>query len=61
MIDYEIGDEVESYDGVYYGKVTGFSHDNTCVEVNGEVQGGKQYFRKCSFDEYEIVEQKQIK
>lgn len=45
-IDYKIGDKITSKSGGVSGICTGFTHDDTCVEIDGRVCGGKDYFEK---------------
>lgn len=46
-INYYIGDNVCSkINGKLLGKCTGFTHDDTCVVIDGKVFGGKSYFEK---------------
>jgi len=58
MIDYVIGDTVTSHDNQNkeIGVCTGFIHDDTCVLIDGKCWGGKGYFVKTEFVEYEIVD-----
>ena len=56
-IDYEIGDEIISndYPPGRKGICTGFRHDNTCVDIDGECCGGKTYFRKALNKDHRMV------
>lgn len=57
MIDYKIGDEVTSYDNPnkILGTCTGFTHNNTCILIDGKCWGGKQYFMKSEWVDYELI------
>ena len=56
-IDYEIGDVLVRIDNPNeeIGVCTGFTHNNTCVCIDGSCFGGKQYFMKSEIIDYEIV------
>ena len=47
-IDYKIGDYVSRKDSpeILLGVCTGFKHANTCIVIDFECYGGKNYFRK---------------
>ena len=47
-INYNIGDTLVSKDRPNHeiGICTGFRHNDTCVDINGECYGGKTYFMK---------------
>lgn len=56
-IDYEMGDEIVSKinPNKVIGKCTGFRHSDTCIDVDGKCYGGKHYFMKSEFTEFEII------
>lgn len=56
MINYKIGDEIVSKlnPTKVIGKCTGFTDDG-CVLIDGKVWGGKIYFMKSEFVEFEIL------
>ena len=56
-IDYKVGDEVVSKDdpNKILGICTGFAHKNSCIVIDGKVHGGKHYFMKSEFIDYEIL------
>jgi hypothetical protein len=56
-IDYKIGDEVVSKENPtkVIGKCTGFVHNNTCIEIDGKCYGGRTYFMKSEWVEFEIL------
>ncbi len=58
-IDYKIGDQVVSKTNPDHiiGICTGFTTDNTCIEIDGKCWGGKIYFKRADFIdiEFEIV------
>lgn len=55
-IDYQIGDPVVSKQNpdCIIGICTGFTHDDTCIEIDGKVYGGKNYFKKADFIDVEF-------
>ena len=57
MIEYDIGDKVTSKDNPnrVIGVCTGFTLDNTCILIDGKVWGGKSYFKKSEWVEYELI------
>ena len=57
-IDYKIGDTVMNSDGKNLGICTGFTHNDTCILINGKCWGGKYYFHKSDYEdvESEIIE-----
>lgn len=57
MINYAIGDYVTSYDNPnkIIGICTGFTHDNTCILIDGKCWGGKEYFMKSEWIDCEII------
>ena len=60
MVNYKIGDEIVSVENPnkILGVCTGFTEDNTCVLINGSCWGGKQYFMKSEWIDFEIIEEK---
>jgi|LakMenEpi03Aug12_release.lakeMendotaPanAssembly.Ray.scaffolds.fasta_scaffold530376_3 hypothetical protein len=56
-VDYNVGDTLVSKDNPNkeIGICTGFTHENTCVEINGKCFGGKTYFMKSEFIEYVVL------
>jgi len=57
-IDYKVGDKIMNSSGKEIGVCTGFTHDNTCILVDGTCRGGKYYFHKSEWAEYEIISNK---
>ncbi len=57
FIDYQIGDKVMSKtEQKELGTCTGFRHNNTCVDIDGKCWGGKVYFQKSEWTEFEVIE-----
>ena len=56
-IDYKVGDEVVAkHDpNKILGVCTGFAHNNSCIVIDGKTKGGKHYFMKSEFIDYEIL------
>lgn len=57
MLDYEIGDEIvnkENPDKIL-GICTGFAHNNSCIEIDGKCWGGKYYFMKSEWTDFEYI------
>ena len=56
-INYKIGDEVVPKDEPMkvYGKCTGFTHDDTCILIDGKCFGGKYFFMKSEWQEIETT------
>jgi len=52
-IDYKIGDMVIGSDGINKGFCTGFTHNDTCILINGKCYGGKFYFHKSDYEDVE--------
>lgn len=57
MINYKIGDKVVSKEepNKILGTCTGFTHGNTCILIDGKCWGGKEYFMKSEWIEFEII------
>lgn len=57
FLDYEIGDKIMNDTGKYLGVCTGFTHNDTCILINGKCWGGKYYFFKLDTEDidYEII------
>jgi hypothetical protein len=58
MINYIKGDEIVSKDNPnkIIGVCTGFTENNTCILINKKCWGGKIYFMKSEFVEFDYVE-----
>ena len=54
--DYELGDTLMNDSGKPVGVCTGFSHDDTCVDIDGRCWGGKYYFHKYDTIDIEVEE-----
>jgi hypothetical protein len=57
-INYQIGDDVvaKEHPTKVIGKCTGFAHNDTCIEIDGNCWGGKYFFMKSEWQEIEIIE-----
>lgn len=57
MINYKIGDEVVSIENPnkILGVCTGFTHDNTCILIDGKCWGGKEYFMASEWVDFELI------
>lgn len=57
MINYEIGDELVNKDNPdkVIGICTGFRHNNECVDIDGTCWGGKTFFMKSEWAEFEVL------
>ncbi len=57
FIDYKEGDVLINDSGVELGVCTGFTHEDTCVLIDGKCWGGKFYFHKSNIEdaEFEII------
>lgn len=60
QIDYKIGDVLVNKDNPNkeIGVCTGFRHNDTCVDIDGKCFGGKYYFMKSEWVEFEILNNK---
>ena len=58
LVNYKAGDEVVSMENPYkvLGICTGFTHDNTCILIDGKCWGGKVYFEKSELVDYELID-----
>ena len=56
-INYKIGDEIVSIHNPnnILGICTGFTDDGHCILINGKCWGGKYYFMKSEWTNYEII------
>lgn len=56
-INYKVGDEVvlKEHPNNIVGICTGFAHNNSCIIIDGKVHGGKHYFMKSEFIDFEII------
>lgn len=61
-INYKIGDDICDKDNPckVLGKCTGFTHDESCILVDGECFGGKYFFMKSEWQEIEVCDPKML-
>ena len=59
-IDYNIGDTLVSREkpNKEIGICTGFRHNDTCVDINGQCWGGRTYFIKSEWVECAVLSTK---
>jgi hypothetical protein len=57
-IDYKINDYVVAKEEPtkVLGRCSGFTHDNTCILIDGACFGGKDFFMKSEWQEVEIID-----
>lgn len=56
-INYKIGDKIVSkmFPNKEIGICTGFIDNDTCILIDGKCFGGKEFFMKSEFTDFEII------